>query len=121
MNEFRFLDWPVYKNAKDLVKEIYRITNRFPQGFKYELGGQINRSAISITLNIAEGSGKNSDRELNRFFDIAIGSIYETIAGLDLAYDNNLISNKEFEELITKCKNIARQLGGFKRKIKANQ
>jgi four helix bundle protein len=118
MNEFRFLDWNVYKNAKDLVKKIYKFTNKFPQNFKYELGGQINRSAISIVLNIAEGSGKNSDKELNRFFNIAIGSINETIAGLDIAYANNLILKQEFEKLVEDLKNIARQLGGFKKKLK---
>ena len=118
MNEFRFLEWNVYKNAKDLVREVYKFTNKFPQNFKYELGGQINRSTISIVLNIAEGSGKNSDKELNRFFNIAIGSINETIAGLDIACSNNLISKQEFEKLVEELKNIARQLGGFKKKLK---
>ena len=118
MDEFRFLKWSVYKDAKDLVKEIYKITNNFPQKFKYELGNQINKSAISVVLNIAEGSGKNSDKELNRFFDIAIGSVYETIAGIDMAYSNKLIPSKEFEKLITNLKDIARQLGGFKKKLK---
>jgi four helix bundle protein len=118
MNEFRFLDWNVYKDSKGLVKEIYIITNTFPPNFKYDLGSQLNKSAVSIVLNIAEGSGKNSDKELNRFFDIAIGSVYETIAGLDLMYENGLIQKEKFEQLIERCKNIARQLGSFKKKLK---
>lgn len=118
MNEFRFLDWNVYKNSKEIVKEIYSITNKFSSNFKYDLGSQLNRSASSIVLNIAEGSGKNSDKELNRFFDIAIGSVYETIAGLDIAHENKLISVKEFENLTERCKNIARQLGSFKKKLR---
>jgi len=61
--------------------------------------------------------GKNSDKELNRFFNIATGSVYETIAGLDIAQENNLITIKEFENLSEKCKNIARQLGNFKKKL----
>ena len=117
MEEFRFLNWEVYQEAKDSVRKIYNITDKFPQNFKYELGGQINRSSISIALNIAEGAGKNSDKELNRFFDIAMGSTYETIAGLDLAYESNLLSKKEFEQIAEKCKNIARQLGSFKKKL----
>lgn len=118
MNEFKFTEWAVHADAKDSVKEIYNLTSKFPQNFKYELGSQINRSAISVVLNIAEGSGKNSDRELNRFFDIAIGSVYETVAGLDLAYNNGLISLKEFDALSEKFRNIARQLGGFKKKLR---
>lgn len=117
MEEFRFSNWKVYQEAKNLVGKIYNITDKFPQNFKYELGSQINRSSISIVLNIAEGAGKNSDKELNRFFDIAIGSVYETIAGLDLAYESNLLPEKEFEEIAEKCKNIARQLGSFKKKL----
>ncbi len=118
MNEFRFLDWNVYKDSKELVKEIYSITNRFPAQLKYDLGSQLNRSAASIVLNITEGSGKNSDKELNRFFNVANGSIYETIAGLDIAYENKFISAKEFENLAEKCKDIARQLGSFKKKLR---
>lgn len=118
MNEFRFLEWNVYKDAKELANRIHQITNKFPQTFRYDLGSQINRSAISIVLNIAEGSGKSSDKELNRFFNIAIGSINETIAGLDIALGSDLISRKEFEDLFEKLKSIARQLGGFKKKLK---
>ncbi|MEE8131909.1 MAG: four helix bundle protein [Candidatus Paceibacterota bacterium] len=117
MNEFRFLDWDVYKEAKNLVKEIYNITNKFPQNFRYELGSQINRASISIALNISEGSGKSSDPELGRFFNIAIGSAYEVIAGLDIAYDNKLLSKEKFEKSTEKCKNIVRQLGNFKKKL----
>lgn len=71
MDEFRFLKWSVYKNTKDLVKEVYKTTDKFPQRFNYELGSQINKFVISVTLNIVEGSGKNLDKELNRFFSIA--------------------------------------------------
>jgi four helix bundle protein len=118
MNEFRFLDWEVYKKAKTITKDIYFVTNKFQSQLKHDLGSQINRSAASIALNIAEGSGRNSDRELNRFFDIAIGSAYETIASLDIALEINSISQKEFLELSERCKDIARQLGSFKRKLK---
>lgn len=116
MNEFRFLEWNVYKDSKEIVKEIHSITRKFPQDFKYDLGSQINRSSISIVLNIAEGSGKHSDVELNRFFNISLGSINETIAGIDLAYGNDLISKNKFEELTEKLKNISKQLVGFKKK-----
>jgi len=118
MNEFRFLEWKVYRDAKTVIKEIYSLTGRFPSVFKYDLGSQLNRAAVSVALNIAEGSGKNSDKELNRFFNIAIGSVYETIAGLDIAFNNSLVSKKEFENLTEKCKNIARQIGNFKKKLR---
>jgi four helix bundle protein len=82
------------------------------------MGNQLIRSSFSIVLNIAEGSGKNSDRELNRYFDIAIGSVNETLAGLDVLRDNRIISEELFERLLLQCKEISKQLGGFKKHLK---
>jgi len=103
------------------VKEIFGITGSLAPGFKFNLGDQLNRSVISIALNTAEGSGKGSDHELARFFDIAIGSTHETIAALDLTRDNKLISDKEFQGLTEDLMSIGRQLEGFKRKLKRRQ
>ncbi len=120
MEEFRFLEWKVYKDAKELLGEVIKITSKLPIHLKYEFGNQLVRSALSVVLNIAEGSGKNSDKELNRFFDIAIGSINETLAGLDVLKDNKVVSEELFNKLFESCKSISRQLGGFKKHIKNN-
>ena len=119
-DEFRFLNWKLYKDAKNLFEDILKIVYKLPPQLKYDLGNQLIRSSFSIILNIAEGSGKNSDKELNRFFDIAIGSINETLAGLDVLKDNKIISKELFDKLLEKCKNISKQLGGFKKHIKNN-
>ncbi len=120
MEEFRFLKWKVYKDSKEFFQIIIKIVSKLPQNLKYEAGNQLTRSCLSIILNIAEGSGKNSDKELNRYFDIAIGSINETLAGLDVLKDNKIISEELFEKLLLKCENISKQLGGFKKHIKNN-
>lgn len=120
MDEFRFLNWKVYKDAKELLREVIKITSKLPANLKYEFGNQLVRAALSIILNIAEGSGKNSDKELNRFFDIATGSVNETLAGLDVLKDNRIISEESFNKLFENCKSIAKQLGGFKKHIKNN-
>lgn len=113
----RFLNWKVYKDSKSLVKEILEISSHFPQDRKLEIGSQIDRSAISIVLNIAEGCGKDSDKDLNRFLNISLGSIYETIAALDIARDVNLIKQERFENVLKKLLEIKRQLGGLKKKL----
>ncbi len=118
MEEFRFLNWKVYSDAREFFQEIIKIVSKLPPYLKYEFGSQLTRSALSIILNIAEGSGKNSDKELNRFFDISIGSINETLAGLDVLKDSKIISKESFERLFEKCKSISKQLGGFKKHIK---
>jgi four helix bundle protein len=117
MQEFRFLDWPIYNDTKIAVNLVFSLTHKFPQYFRYELGSQMNRSAISILLNIAEGSGKRSDKDFSHFLNIAHGSLYETIAGFDLAVSNGLVSESQFNDLQTKLLVIAKQLGGFRKKL----
>ena len=117
MDKFRFLKWKVYEDAKRLLKEILFIVKKLPREYRYELGSQIIRSVFSIILNIAEGSGKTSDKELNRFFEIALGSVSETVAGLDIFYDNGFIDQEEFNRLYALLVGISNQIGGFKRKV----
>lgn len=116
-DEFRFLNWNVYQDAKQIVNSIFQITAKFPNTQKFGLGDQLNRAAVSIVLNIAEGSGKNSDVDMNHFFNIAMGSLNEVVAGLDIARDNGLISKGQFDELEIKLIQIGKQLNGFKKKL----
>jgi len=118
MKGFRFLEWGVYKDAKKLFHEILKIVHVLPKEHRYEVGSQVIRSALSVVLNIAEGSGKSSDKELSHFFNIALGSIYETLAALDVLKDNKLIEEATFEVLSKECESIANQIGGFKKKIR---
>lgn len=117
MNKFRFLEWEVYKDSKTLFSRILTIARILSKEHRYELGDQLTRSGLSIVLNIAEGSGKSSDKELNRFIEVALGSVYETLAALDVLRDNNFISEEEFRELHQMLDSISNQLGGFKRQI----
>ena len=63
---FKFRNFPVYKDAKSFVTFCFRLTRKFPREF-YFLSDQLNRSVLSVVLNIAEGSAKQSDRDFNRY------------------------------------------------------
>ncbi|MDP3729301.1 MAG: four helix bundle protein [bacterium] len=117
MDQFRFLNWKVYKDSKLLLSLILDIVKKLPKEYRYELSNQIIRSTFSIVLNIAEGAGKTSDKELNRFIEIALGSVSETLAGLDVFRDNALITVKEFDNCFRILTEISSQLGGFKKKF----
>ena len=56
MNKFRFLEWKVYQDSQELFTFILRSTKKLPKEFRFELGSQLIRSALSVVLNIAEGS-----------------------------------------------------------------
>lgn len=118
MKSLRFLDWKVYKDARKFFVLLLRVAKTIPKEYRYEIASQIIRSAFSVLLNIAEGSGKHSDAELNRFFDIALGSLFETVAGADALREAELIEEKVFAEIETLAVQISDQLGGFKKKLR---
>ncbi len=116
---FRFLKFKVYQDAKEFYRQVVKMTKDFPQKF-WELGDQMRRSSLSVILNIAEGSGKDSDREFNRYLNNSLGSINETAAGIDVSCESKLISNSHKNELLEEAKHIADQLGGFSKKLKSS-
>lgn len=118
MEKFRFLNWKVYQEARELFKEILKLTKKIPKEHQFGLRSQIIRSTLSIILNIAEGSGKSSERELNKFFDISLGSIHETVAAIDVLRDSQFITKSEFESAISRLQSISKQLGGFKKVLR---
>ncbi len=69
----------------ELVELVYKLTQTFPDVEKFNLVTQINRSAVSIPSNIAEGKGRNSDKEFKQFLYIARGSLCELRTQLELA------------------------------------
>jgi len=94
---------------------ILEITKKLPREFRFELTSQLIRSSFSIILNIAEGSGKISDKELNRFLDIALGSTYETVAGMDTLRISGFVDEDDFNKIKALAGAICDQLGGFKK------
>ena len=119
MKQFNFLDWPVYKDAQELVSFSLKIVKKLPKEHRFELSSQLIRSSSSVVLNIAEGSGKSSRKDFSHFIDIALGSLYETLANMDILRIriNQLVNDADFELAKEKTANIARQLGGFKKKL----
>lgn len=98
---------------------ILKIVNKLPKEHRFDIGSQIIRSSLSITLNIAEGSGKHSDKDFTRFINIALGSLHETFAILDILRDNHFITKGDFELVTNKLIKIMNQLGGFKKTLKS--
>jgi four helix bundle protein len=115
MELFRFLHFKVYKDAKNYFKEILLISERVKS---YYFKDQIRRAALSVMLNISEGSAKRSDIEFARFLEISIGSLNEVVACLDIVYDLKKISDNEHKKLIVQAEELAKQLGGFIKKLR---
>ena len=119
-NKFRFLNWQVYKDAKELLSFVIKLVKKLPKEYRFEIGSQLIRAALSIVLNIAEGSARRSDKEMNRFFNIALGSLHEVLAIMDILQSGDFITNDEFNVAFQKIDSIDNQLGGFKKKLQSS-
>lgn len=115
---FRFLQFPVYKDIKKYIKDIYDLTSGFPKTEQFGMVNQIRRAALSISLNLAEGSDRGSDKEFKRFIYIAIASLNETVAVLDIALDNGFINQKKYGIMMGQAESVVRQLSAFQKSLK---
>ncbi|MFK7899619.1 MAG: four helix bundle protein [Cyclobacteriaceae bacterium] len=116
MHNFKELD--VWKKAIEFSTTIYQITESFPNQEKYGLISQINRSCVSIPSNIAEGAGRNGNKEFQQFLGYALASSFELETQLIIAKNINYLKLDVFEQLILKLNEIQRMLVGLKKSIK---
>lgn len=97
IQSFTHLD--AWKESHKLVLMIYKITKLFPKQEIFRLISQICRAAVSISSNIAEGFSRNSSKEKNQFYAVALGSLTETQNQLLIARDLNYIPSVEFNKI----------------------
>jgi four helix bundle protein len=103
----------VWEKAHRITLEVYRVTRPFPPSETYGLTSQLRRSAASVPSNLAEGTGRNSQRELARFCRIALGSANELHYQLRLARDLGFLSPEEHRSLSDEVANLRRMLAKF--------
>ena len=111
---FGFEKLEVWRKAIDLADEVYRATRGFPDYEKFGLANQMRRSAVSVSSNIAEGSGRSSNKDFIRFVEIAYGSTMELVSQLHIAQRQSFIERESARDLYRKCDEIARMLSGLK-------
>jgi len=118
MNAMEKLD--VFKRGHLLTVTIYKITNTFPKTECYNLVSQMQRAAVSINSNLAEGGARNTDGEKKHFVGIARGSVAELSYQLLLAKDLGYISEEEFNKYNKEINEIRMMLTGLLKKIDSN-
>ena len=118
MHNYRELK--VWQKARVLVKSVYQITNNLPKEEAFGLTSQMRRAVVSIPSNIAEGAGRATDKDFNRFLDIAYGSCFELETQLILCVDLKYISEVEFEPVQIKIQEIQKMIFALKSKYNSN-
>lgn len=92
---YSFEKLEVWNDARELVKITYKDTSKFPNYEIYGLSNQMRRAAISISSNIAEGSGRTSKKDQAHFYQIAFSSLLELLSQYYVAYDLQYINAKD--------------------------
>ena len=105
-----FKDLKVWHKAHRLVLDVYRHSREFPPDERFGLTSHLRKSATSIPSNIAEGCGRESEKELSRFLSIEAGSASESEYQLLLAHDLKYLSNEEFDHLNNLVTEVKRML-----------
>jgi four helix bundle protein len=117
MEDFYYRKLLVYQHSMMLLTGIYNLTKRFPNKELHGLTNQIQRAAVSIPSNIAEGMGRFSIKERIRFIDISNGSLMEVMCQLEIAHQLGYISSDDFKAQETKIATIAKMILGLRKNL----
>ena len=108
-----YRDLIAWQKARALVREVYQLTANFPVGERFGLVSQMDRAAVSIPSNIAEGYGRATTQDYLHFLRIARGSAFELETQLVLAGDLGLCTAEEVTKLATTLHEVIRVLQGL--------
>ena len=117
MQNFRNIK--AWQKAHELTLRVYKLTERFPKEEIYGLTSQLRRAAYSIPMNVAEGCGRTSQKELARFLDIASGSASELDYQLILVNDLGLVDQETYEGLCETLDHIRKMLTSLTKSVRA--
>ena len=117
MRLYSFEKLNVWNLARELTKNIYKISAKFPDDERFGLTSQIRRASVSVSSNIAEGSSRKSGKEQARYTEISYGSLLEILSQLIAANDLEYIT----DEIITKQRPLIEEIGNKLNKLREAQ
>lgn len=112
-----FKELKVWQKSVDFAVEMYKITQPFPAEEKYGLVSQMRRAAVSISSNIAEGTGRRTDKDFNNFLGNSLGSSYELETELIISLKLNFISENKFVTTQTSLSEIQKMIVGLQNSL----
>ena len=117
MQDFYYRKLLVYQHAMMLLEDVYHLTKKFPSSELHGLTNQIQRAAVSIPSNIAEGMGRFSIKDRIRFIDISNGSLMEVMCQLEIAQRLGYISEDDFKKQEINIATIAKMILGLRKNL----
>jgi four helix bundle protein len=111
---FRFEKLDVWQKAIEYADCVDSMTREFPAEERFGLTSQLRRSAVSVSSNIAEGTGRSSDVEFSRFVEIGYGSLMETVSHSHIAQRQKFLEQVAFDDIYQRADQLARMLSGLR-------
>jgi four helix bundle protein len=109
-----YRDLNVWQKAVELAEETYRLAKKLPKSEEFGLGGQLRRASISVAANVAEGHGRRSSRDFQRFLGIAHGSLLEVETLLQLGNRIGYFTAADAEKSLEIARHLGAMLGAFR-------
>jgi four helix bundle protein len=113
---FRFERLTVWQKAVELFELVDTLTDGFPRRVRYTIASQLYRAALSISSNIAEGSGRETLAEMRHFYSIAKGSAFELVSLSIICRKRKLVTDEQSREVYHRTEEVAKMLTALKRK-----
>ena len=115
MHNFRELK--VWQKSIDLTAEIYKITESFPKDERFGLVSQMRRAAVSISANIAEGTGRRTEKDFNGFLGNSLGSSFELETEAIISHRLNFITENIFNSTSTQIQEVQKMIVGLQKSL----
>ena len=112
-----FKNLNIWKQSIDLAVDIYEETENFPKSEEYGLKSQLRRCAVSVPSNIAEGSGRSSDKDFCRFLYISFGSANELEYQIFLSIELNFLEKEQGQIFLKQIEEVKKMLNGLITKL----
>ena len=110
-----FKELKVWQKSIELTTDVYRLLLTFPLDEKFGLISQLKRAAVSVPSNIAEGAGRNSNKEFSHFLSICLGSLFELETQLIISNNLNLINSDSLLEINNKISELQKMVFSLKK------
>jgi four helix bundle protein len=117
---FSFERLEVWKLAVSYAGVVYDAADAFPRDERFGLTSQLRRAAMSISSNIAEGSGRSTNKEFIRFIEIAYGSLMETVSQLIIARQRGHLAQDGYQTIYELAERVARMLSRLRSSLRDN-
>jgi four helix bundle protein len=114
---FRFEKLNVWQDARVLNRTVYSLTRKFSADELFAMTSQIRRASISVASNIAEGSGRNSDKDFAHYLEQSYGSLMEVASLFYLAHDEEYVAEADVDPLLDDMEKLARSVASLNRSL----